>query len=98
MRTDSIPISFCHRHLVGGLLSGVLSVLLGPGLRADDTSRPESAAIKDPGQLIYVKECASCHGKTGEGVQDVRLLPQWSRKLVRKKAQNLHNSGKRLSC
>ncbi len=70
MRTDPTPFSFSHRYLGGRILFAVLAVILGPGLRAADEPRPESGAMEDPGQRVYVKECASCHGKVGEGVDD----------------------------
>ena len=40
-------------------------------------SHAESAGKASAGKAIYLKHCASCHGKTGEGLGTLSTLPNF---------------------
>src|SRR5881398_1652421 len=52
---------------------GVVALIAGVGLAsAQVPSTPESLAA---GQQLYLRNCASCHGRTGEGGPGNDLIP-----------------------
>lgn len=54
------------------LAAGCLAVVVGLVASAQVPATPESIAA---GQQLYLRNCASCHGRTGEGGPGNDLIP-----------------------
>ncbi|MEO6739475.1 MAG: cytochrome c [Chthoniobacteraceae bacterium] len=60
----------------------VLTLMAGVQIFSGIAGAAENAAAEPPGAKIYRKECASCHGKKGEGVAGKHDEPLIGRRNV----------------
>jgi ubiquinol-cytochrome c reductase cytochrome c subunit len=53
--------------VLGALCSAALLIFLAPGQVAPAVHAQTSSNAVEDGRLLYIQNCASCHGNTGEG-------------------------------